>query len=541
MALRLGRGSRLRRAAGGRAGFVALACALYLGAGFVSTWPALSDAGNAFLARGPATSSAAPGDHLQTIYQLWLSGHQLGRGKPPWLDPYSFQPEAERRVNVAGWPFGAVWPPLEAVLGRVGAWNAFVVLGYLAAGGATALWLRALGLPRGAALVGGLAFALAPYRVAQSAMGHLLAWAALLLPLALWAWERRRPLLAAAVLASIPLSGQVHLALAAIPFAAAYTIVRRRSLVQAAVVVVPSALAGLLVYAVGIRGSAGTGGRSFAQVERYSAELGDFVARRGDTELERFVLLGWATPLLALAGLAVLLAQRRPGQAFVLVAGAVVPAALALGANLPGYEPLWHHLPGLQHTRVPARLLPVACLALAALAAVAVARLRSPAAPALALALIALDLRLGVSPFRPTGHGENNRAYAALRAQPRGRLLELPVFLPDRHYASVYPYYAMQAPRERPTGYSTLAPGRAVEVARRLQALNCGRASPSVRGDLRTLGVRYVAFHRDLYGATPLVPRSCAVRAWRGLLRHGFRPRASDGGISLLEKRSRAQ
>ena len=30
---------------------------------------------------------AAPGDHLQIGYQLWLVGHQLERGRAPWRDP----------------------------------------------------------------------------------------------------------------------------------------------------------------------------------------------------------------------------------------------------------------------------------------------------------------------------------------------------------------------------------------------------------------------------------------------------------------------
>src|SRR5206468_3395505 len=117
---------------------------------------------------------------------------------------------------------------LDALLGAVAAWNAFVLLTFVGAGAATALWLRSLSLPPGAALVGGLAFALAPYRVVQTAGGHLLAPVSLLLPLALFGIETRRRWLAAAALASIPLSGQVHLALGAIPFAVAYALVRRR-------------------------------------------------------------------------------------------------------------------------------------------------------------------------------------------------------------------------------------------------------------------------------------------------------------------------
>src|SRR5439155_1045962 len=104
---------------------------------------------------------------------------------------------------------------------------------YVAAGVVALAWLRELGLDRGPALAGGLAFAIAPYRVDQS-VGHLLGPISLLLPLALWAFERARRgslawgVLAAAALASIPLSGQVHLALGAIPFFALYALCRTR-------------------------------------------------------------------------------------------------------------------------------------------------------------------------------------------------------------------------------------------------------------------------------------------------------------------------
>src|ERR671934_774749 len=95
---------------------------------------------------------------------------------------------------------------------------------------------------------GGLAFAIAPYRVAQST-GHLLGPSSILLPLALWALERRRPALAVAAVASIPLSGQVHLALGAVPFVCAYALVRRRdfrTIVAVEATVAAAGAAGLL-------------------------------------------------------------------------------------------------------------------------------------------------------------------------------------------------------------------------------------------------------------------------------------------------------
>jgi hypothetical protein len=427
--------------------------------------------------------AAAPGDHLQTTWQLWLPGHQLGDGASPWLDPYSFRPEAEPRVNFAGWPFGLPFWPLHALFGSVGAWNVFVLLGYVGAGGLTFLWLRSLGLGVAPALVGGAAFALAPYRAVQGGAGHLLAWIAMLLPFSLWAWERRRYLLAAAALASIPLSGQVHLALGAIPFVGAYMFLRGGDRRWAGGAVAGSLVAGLFVWAFSIRDSIGEA-RSFAQVERYSADLADFVARDPRHGLEAFVLLGWLTPLVALVGLAL----HRSRLGYLLAAGALAPCLLALGANIPGYEAIWDVTPGFGSTRVPGRLMPIACLAISALAALAVSRLRWQGVAVAALVLIAVDLRLGVTAVRPTAADENNRAYAAIADAPLGRVLELPVYAPDRQEASVYLYYAMQAPRERPAGYSTVAPEKAGRVLRELQPC------PDVR-DLADLGVRLLAVH----------------------------------------------
>ena len=284
---------------------------------------------------------AAPGDHLQVGYQLWLVGHQLEHGRAPWRDPYSFQPEVEPRWNLAGWPFGLVYWPLQRAFGTVAAWNLFVLLGFLGAGGFTALWLRELGLRREGALTGGLAFCLAPYLQAQWSLGHLLPWIALLLPLSLYGLERARRhsrwwlLLSGVALASIPLSGQLHLALGAIPFFALYAFVRLR---WATLLVLPALAAGLLADFAAVRGTTGASGRSFVQVEHYSAELRDLLSRHQPQELEGFVYLGWTVQLIALAGLAVLLSQRRWGLSLALGLGALVPMLFALGANLAGYH-----------------------------------------------------------------------------------------------------------------------------------------------------------------------------------------------------------
>lgn len=478
-----------------------------------------------YLARpSPGFGEAAAGDHLQLGWALWLPGHQLGRGAAPWLDPYSFQPEADPTINLQGWLFGLPYWPLHALLGPVTAYNLFLLLSFVAAGALTTWWLRVLGLTRGAALVGGFAFALAPYRAAQST-GHLLGPISLLLPLCLLLVERRRLAAAALVLAAIPLSGQTHLALGALPLVVGYAWLRgsgRRSLLLA----LPALVAGLLMQRLVLEGSIASGGRSLASVDRYSASWGDLVDRSLDAGVERFVFLGWLLPLLALAGLVLLWRDRR-ALGVLLGLGALIPVVLALGTTTPLYAPLWHFFPPLHYPRVPERLMPVACLALAALAAFAVARIRAAALVSAVVLALAVDLRTPL--FAAVDADAGNRAYSSIQGE--GRLFELPVFRPDTHYGSVYLASAMDSPRERPQGYSTVGPPEADRLARRLRPLSCGRGGlPS--------GVRFIAVHHGLYAQSRYFGAGCAAAAERLLVERGWRLLARDGAVAVYESRA---
>jgi hypothetical protein len=350
---------------------------------------------------------------------------------------------------------------------------------------------------------------MAPYLQAQWSAGHLLAWISMLLPLSLWAleWARKGSewwlFLAGGALVSIPLSGQLHLALGAIPFFAAYALVR---LPWAALLAVPALGAGLLADALAVRSTTGASGRQFRQVEHYSARVPDFLSR--DTHvLEGIVYVGWTVAVLAAAGLVALILRRRWGMALVLGLGALIPILFALGGNLPGYHFIWKHVPGLRHTRVPERMMPIACLALAALVAVAVSRFRWPGIAVIVGLLLLVDLRLGL--FHATAADPHNPAYAALQRHSPGRLLELPVFEAGSQSASVYLYYLMQAPHEHPSGYSTTAPLAAARRLRELQKTPCRY--------LDRLGIREVVTH---YGwkkhcGGRLIARAGRVSAYR--------------------------
>ncbi len=292
--------------------------------------------------------------------------------------------------------------------------------------------------------------------------------------------------------------------------------------------------AGLLVVGVSVPGSIGSGGRSLREVAHYSAEGLDFVTRHGRHGPESFVYLGWLTPLLAAAGLVLLLRARRFGLALALAVGAIVPIVLALGTHFPLYATLWHHFPPLRFPRVPERQMPVACLALAALAAVTVAAIAQSfprrATLIYAVVIVALFADLRVSVYRLGRADPANGAYAALRSQPPGRLLELPMVHPSVHRGSVYLYYDMQARRERPAGYSTVAPTRAATIALALESLNCGDWLPGNEALLRRLGVRYVAFHDGLFSG------GRNWFAWRALAARGWGTLARGGGITMLAR-----
>jgi hypothetical protein len=237
------------------------------------------------------------------------------------------------------------------------------------------------------------------------------------------------------------------------------------------------------------------------------------------------------TPLIARAGLVLLIRTRRYALAAILGLGALVPIVLALGTRTPIYSALWHALPPFRFPRVPERLLPIACLCIAALFAYAVAQSRRRIVVVLAIAVLFVDLHARV--YGKSAPGDP----AGVAPSAAGRLLELPVFDPGVHYGSVYLWYDTPARRQRPGGYSTTAPKRAKTVADRLQRLNCGDWSGDMAGELERLGVGSIAVHGGLYEHNPAVPSTDWFAA-RGLLERGWRVQRTAGPVWLFERDS---
>lgn len=513
----------------------------------MATAPAVASFRSAFIASGaPGFGEYAAGDHLQMLYRFWLLGHGIENAAAPWKDPYSFQPLVSEQTVLGGWPFGLPFWPLEAVLGAVVAWNILQLAVIAAAGLVTYGWLGRLGLPTAASLIGGLVFALAPYRLTQSG-AHLLGWIAISIPAALWAFEearaaptRRRAHAWGAVsfgaLVTLPLSGQLHLAIGALPFCLAYALVRwaRRATAWLAAGTAAGIATGLAIRLTIIAESSVESGRTLEQVEMFQSDWLDLVSRFRRDGIEQFTYVGWLTPILAIVGVIVLSRGRR-WLAALLAAAAVVPFLFAVGTNFPLYVPIWEHVPPLRFTRVPGRLLPVAELAIAALVAFAIASVRERARPQrrLLVSVVAGLLVVGdllVLPFRPTAADPANAAYTSLRERP-GRQLEIPLFEPGIHYGSIYDAYQLQTPFERPSGYSTLAPPVAYDFFWELNRINCGIVLPLDLDHLRALGVKTLLFH---VGAFRQSDRASPWHAWRSLQKAGLRATVRGGEVYLF-------
>ena len=521
-----------------RGGFLALALALYAASALWATWPAVRHLdGGRYLARpAPGYGEAAAGDHLQLGWAFWLPGHQLEHGAAPWADPYSFRPEASASPNLQGWLLATPFWPLRVLFGNVWAYDLVVLLSFVAAGGLACWWLRALGLSRGAALAGGLVFALAPYRVGQST-GHLLGLISFLLPATLLALERRRFVWAGARAGGDPALG---------------TDPPRdgRRPARARLRLGPRSAKGLVAGGCGRARGGGRGDRRpaggrggldrgrRALVRTGAALLGGALRfpharRRGGDRGARLRGLADAAPggRRTVGGPAAARARAlpRPRGAHPLPARArLEPAALRAALARPPAAPL-RARPGaaaagqLPRGRRPRRVRPRRGGAPNPCGSEPQAGCSAPLSSPPCSCCSRSTCAYRCSPPSP----RIRRTPPTRRSDGDGRMLELPVFRPDIHYGSVYLGYARQSPRERPQGYSTTAPPAADRLAREL------RGSRAAAGRFRRSSVS--ASSSSTAGSTAqsgFFAPGCADKAETALRRHGWRLLARAGQIS---------
>ncbi len=160
-----------------------------------------------------------PGDPLFNLYVLEWVGRQIRLGLPDLFGANFFYP-APHPLLLSDVLLG---PAAQAVglraltgAGPVAAYNLLVFAAFALSGLTAAVVLRAVGLSRAGALVGGAVYAFAPYHWSQ--LSHLQVLAIQWIPLVLWLFDRllatARPAVAAAFLAAYALhvTGGTYLA-----------------------------------------------------------------------------------------------------------------------------------------------------------------------------------------------------------------------------------------------------------------------------------------------------------------------------------------
>ena len=92
----------------------------------------------------------------------------------------------------------------------------------------------------------------------------------------------------------------------------------------------------------------------------------------------------------------------------------------------------------------------------------------------------------------------------------------------------------MQAPRERPGWYSTVAPRAAYDLLKTLLPVNCGRFDRAQLATLRRLGVRYVVVHRALFRYRRLPKRGPACTPPPARRLRSFPHLAAGGDVTIF-------
>lgn len=129
------------------------------------------------------------GDNLAYVYMAGWVAEALANGQSPFVDPRLNVPEG---LNLASTelpylPLLAV-APATWLAGPTAGYNLALLLAHLLSGYCTYLWVRSATGSRSGGIVAGMAFMLAPFRIARS-FGHLTLASTYPLPLFFWALD----------------------------------------------------------------------------------------------------------------------------------------------------------------------------------------------------------------------------------------------------------------------------------------------------------------------------------------------------------------
>ena len=521
-------------------------------------------------------------DPLLQAWQVAWGGHALAHQPLDYFQANIFYPQANSLAfsdALIGYaPAGLIGNGVHAAVAR---YNLLFLFAYGLAFAGTYLLARELGLARWAAVLAGLAFAFAPWRLEQDNHLHVLSSGGIPLSLAclLRGWRQRRAglvflgFVVAAWQVSIGFTlGLPFLYLLALGVAGVAVIWVRRGRPALDRRLVAAVVAGGLVL-VAVSGTLATpylqvledhpeSKRTLDDLRKYSPPMSAFAVApaenlgwgpitaplrdRFTVANEKTLFPGLAILALALAGVAFAPWSRRVRLG--LAAGVVVVAVFSLGVRFLGghvtYRLLYEYAPGWEGIRTPGRLNTLTSLGLALLAgggaSAVAARVRGRRLAAALPALLCLAVLVEGSGFAVGKEGRGALAGPIAKTVPDpppgqvglgGPRLHLPV----RTYLRSFPYMLWTTDDFAPivNGISGFPPRFLDRLSRRVEGFP-SRASVDY---LRGIGVRYVVLHPDDVARTPW--RNWRRRPVRGL---GVRRRQTGGVVVYdLGRRSKSQ
>lgn len=487
-----------------------------------------------------AVGTNVVGDHLQLYYRFWLLGDTLFGRSSPYQNRYEFSRSPDHKQPLASYFFPAsLIFLLFGWLGPAAGYNAALLAAFVFSGLAMYALVFHYTRDRAAALIGGTAFAAAPFVSISLFAGHPICLAAFFVPLSILLLERllltrsRRTAVVASVVFILLADNDLH-ALYFVAILCPLFIVRHfaglrprswageiRALFVPLLIV--TVLAGAAVaFKLSLlprSGSLGGPSRSLQEIAHLSPHLDDLLKRDG-LVVPSHVYPGAAILLVAALGLAVAVLRRRRTPedrglsrlALFFSALFVVSLMLAFGPNFPVKAPylfLYEHLPKFALLRQTSKLILPASFALAVLAGLGWAALRRAlpgrcghAAAAIVLTAIITD---GSPLLRPgTGFSllpPRVEAYERVfRSRPGSRVVNVPIWPGNDAWTSHYLYYATIYRTVMVNGYNPIVPpGYQTEVFQPLASLNAGQIRESQYELLQRTGLDYLIFHEESF------------------------------------------
>ncbi len=497
--------------------------------------------------KGSEITSQYPGDYLQLLYRCWLFGQAL-RGKAPFFSNYyEFStPLTPPRFNTQGIPISLIAGTFSP-LGAAFAYNATVLLSFLASGLALALFVRTATGSSGAAIFCGALYSCFPYRLGHLFGGHPGGFVIFLMPLALYCLERSWPLRdpldvsrtrallwgsACGLCAFFCALTELHIAFYLGVLLPAYVAAkfidatasggaaaawRRAKMTMLGLI--PIALA-VLAYVLWIKYSfLGTStlqeGRKLSAVQGFNPTLANMLMI--SPSAERNIYLGLVPFACAVYGFFARRMEIRKGFAergallwlyfwtCLFLASYFMALGTATQRYLALYPWLHAHVPFLAYSRTPNRLLAIAALGLFILCAYGIRRILSKGRLAKSavwiLLLVALldyhpQSSIGISIVRGI-----DRVYREVRsAGGGGRMLALPIWPGDDTWSSIYEYYVTLTGVPMVNGYSP-APQRSYisKVFLPLRNLNLGEMRTRQYELLKEWGVPFIILHAEAF------------------------------------------